>query len=133
MTTSNSLEDLAFHAIRSGRVFARLWHGAGIEAHRVTRPSWTATFNQLDEGQLIKGVDLDGVAAMGDALRRALNIERPGYGDRAMQEDTRYDDLAWEPRLNELRRVSEAYKHFRDCQERYADRLTAEREAARAF
>ena len=133
MTTSSTLEDLAFHAIRSGRAFARLWHDAGIEAQRVTRPSWTITLNQLEAGRLLKGVDLDGVTAMGEALRRVLNTERPGYGDRAMQEDTRYDDLLWEPRLDELRRVAEAYKHFCDCHERYTDRLTAEREAARAY
>jgi len=133
MTTSPSLEDLAFAAIRSGRVFARAWGDAGLDNSGAPHSLCSATCDRLAAGQLLKGRDLDVVAAMGQTLRRALNAERPGYGDRAMSEDTRYDELVWEPRLEELRRLAEVYKHFRACQERYADRVMAEREAARAF
>lgn len=133
MTTSPSLEDLAFAAIRSGRIFAQYWRDAGVECRSTSRALWSGTCDRLETGQMPKGRDLDVVMAMGEALRRELNAERPGYGDHAMREDTRYDALVWAPRLEELRWLAEVYKHFRDCQTRYADRVTAEREALRAL
>lgn len=131
MTTSPSTEDLAYAVIRSGRAFARLWFEASIDTRGSTRSLWPATCRRLEDGQPFEDRDIDVVTLMGEALRVALNAQCPGYGDQALREDTRYDDL-WDPRLEELRRLAEVYKHFRDCRERYADRLTAEREVARA-
>lgn len=133
MTTPPPLEDLAFAAIRSGRVFARAWGDAGLDTRGGPHSLCSAACDRLAAGQLLKGRDLDVVAAMGETLRRALNAERPGYGDHAMREDTRYEAPLWEPRLEELRRLAEVYKNFRDCRERYADRATAEREALRVL
>ncbi|MGR3631965.1 MAG: hypothetical protein ACU0A8_07560 [Limimaricola soesokkakensis] len=133
MTTSPSLEDLAFATIRSGRALARSWGEAGLDNRGASHSLCSAACNRLAAGQLLRSRDHDVVAVMGETLRRALNAERPGYGDHAMSEDTRYDTIFFQPRLEELRRLAEVYKHFRACQERYADRLTAERLAARAF
>lgn len=132
MTTPLSLEDLAYAAIRSGRAFARCWREAGVENRSPSRSLCAVTCDRLEEGRILQGRDLDLVDAMGEALRRALNAESTGYGDYALSEDTRYDAL-WDPRLEELRQVAEIYKHYRGCHERYVDRVTAEREAARAF
>jgi len=131
MTTSPSTEDLAYAVIRSGRAFARLWFEASIDTSGSTRSLWPATCQRLEAGQPFEDCDIDVVTLMGEALRVMLNAQCPGYGDRALREDTRYDTL-WDPRLEELRRLAEVYKHFRDCRERYADRLTAEHEVARA-
>ena len=133
MTTSPSLEDLAFAAIRSGRVFARAWGDAGLDNRGAPHSLSSAACDRLAAGQLLRARDFDVVAVMGETLRRALNAERPGYGDHALREDTRYEAPLWEPRLEELRRLAEAYKHFRDCLTCYADRTTAEREALRAL
>ena len=123
--------EIAYATIRSGRAFARLWLDTSIDTRGSTRSLWPATCRRLAEGQPFEARDIDVVTLMGEALQGALNTQCPGYGDRALREDTRYDDL-WDPRLDELRRLAEVYKHFRDCRERYADRLTAEREVARA-
>ncbi|MGR3592194.1 MAG: hypothetical protein ACU0B9_11350 [Limimaricola soesokkakensis] len=133
MTTPPSLEDFAYAALRSGRIFAQCWSDAGLECRGASCGLWSAACDRLAAGRMPKGRDLDMLVAMGEALRRALNAERPGYGDHAMREDTRYEAPLLEPRLEELRRLAEVYKHFRDCRERYADRLTAEREVARAL
>ncbi|GAD57196.1 hypothetical protein [Limimaricola cinnabarinus] len=130
LTTSPSTEDLAYATIRSGRAFARLWLDTSIDTRGSTRSLWPATCRRLAEGQPFEARDIDVVTLMGEALRVALNTQRAGYGDHALCEDTSHDDL-WDPRLEELRRLTEVYKHFRDCQERYADRVTAEREVAR--
>ena len=132
LTTSPSTEDLAYAAIRSGRAFARLWLDTSIDTRGCTRSLWPATCRRLAEGQPFEARDIDVVTLMGEALRVALNAQRAGYGDHALREDTSHDDL-WDPRLEELRRLTEVYKHFRDCRERYADRLSAEREVARAL
>ncbi|MCZ4262130.1 hypothetical protein O4G76_14890 [Limimaricola sp. G21655-S1] len=130
MTKSPSTEDLAYAVIRSGRAFARLWFEASIDTTGSIRSLWPAACRRLEAGQPFEDRDIDVVTLMGEALRVALNAQCPCYGDRALREDTRYDTL-WDPRLEELRRLAEVYKHFRDCRERYADRLTAEREVAR--
>ncbi|MFT6533693.1 MAG: hypothetical protein ACJASC_003258 [Limimaricola cinnabarinus] len=132
LTTSPSIEDLAYATIRSGRAFARLWLDTSIDTRGSTRSLWPATCRRLAEGQPFEARDIDVVTLMGEALRVALNTQRAGYGDHALCEDTSHDDL-WDPRLEELRRLTEVYKHFRDCRERYADRLSAEREVARAL
>lgn len=132
MTTSPSTEDLAYAAIRSGRAFARLWSETSIDTRGSIHSLWPATCRRLEDGQPFEARDTDVVTLMGEALRVALEAQCPGYGDHALREDTRYDDL-WDPRLEELRRLAEVYKHFRDCRERYADRLSAEREVARAL
>lgn len=124
-----SLEEVAYNALRTGRLFAEHWEDVAPD------PGGDRLQNEVQDilAVLQSGTPLDvhersGVQLLGAVIASAADERRPGYGDRLLTQCTMYDQL-FDERLDEIRLLGQAWHGLVNTLDRRDDRVTAERQA----
>lgn len=119
-----SLQMLALRAIRAGRHFADDWRANGPDVGETKGAQIAETLTRLDHREFLAIQDETVWPVIENLLVDALNDCREGYGDYALREDTRYDQLVRADQ-ERLRRLMESWKAFRDARQLLLDRRWA--------
>lgn len=120
-----SLETDAYRAILAAREFAADWRQSEPEIEPSQQSPVYEALDRLDEGTLFSFNDDDTWPLIELVLVNALNACQSGYGDYAVREDTRYDQL-FISEHEHLRRLMESWKSFRNARQRLLDRQAAQ-------
>lgn len=119
-----SLQMLAFRAIRAGRQFAKEWRANAPDVGETEGAQIAETLTRLDDREILAIQDETVWPVFENLLVEALNDCQEGYGDYALREDTRYDQLVRADQ-ERLRRLMESWKAFRDARQLLLDRRWA--------
>lgn len=124
-----AVDALVYSATRSARSFATFFDQVGIEiADQRIRREVLDTLELLHSGTPFEHGDRAGLRMIGAVIRDAADERRPGYGERALTRDTRYDQL-FDPELDDLRLLALTWRELMNALDRCDDRVTAERHA----